>query len=492
MNNGTKEGLLLDPGLGIALLAVFGLGWIALGVWWGRKAKTTEGHMLAGRNVGLALGTATAAATWITSNTTMLAPQFALQLGIIGALAYCTASFGLFLFAPMAARIRTLMPNGFTSVEFIRLRYGETAYWLFLLISIFYSMTWLVSMAMAGGIALEALSGIPYLTGMTVILAVCVAYTVFGGLYAVIGTDFIQSIIILAGLVIVAVMILAKEPPGSVYERLEESRPMLLSALFPAALMALFNNMLFGIGEITHSNVWWSRAFAMRKGVGAKAFLLGGLVWLPIPLVAGFLGLAAPALGINILRPDVAGPVVAAEMLGTLGAVLVFIVVFCSLASSIDSLLAATSDLITKDIVQNLFMKNATDRQLRKVVMVVIIGLGVVTWLLCLGRSQTLAEVLFFAGPMVGATIWPIIAGLYWKRANPIGVSLAMLLGTAVGLSAYMTIGWYTGALVGTAVSFVIVVASTALFPREFDWRRLRVSTAPVMPSDRIREEAAQ
>ena len=91
---------------------------------WGRRAKTYDGYAVAGRNVGLALGTATAVATWITSNTTMLAPQFALQLGIWGALAYSTASFGLFAFAPMSGRIRQVMPEGYTAVEFIRGRYG--------------------------------------------------------------------------------------------------------------------------------------------------------------------------------------------------------------------------------------------------------------------------------------------------------------------------------------------------------------------------------
>ena len=55
----------------------------------------------------------------------MLAPQFALQMGIWGMLAYSTASIGLFLFAPMARRIRELMPEGYTSAEFVRLRYGH-------------------------------------------------------------------------------------------------------------------------------------------------------------------------------------------------------------------------------------------------------------------------------------------------------------------------------------------------------------------------------
>ena len=463
----------LSASVGYGLLVVFGVFWISLGIYWGRRAKSLDGFMVAGRNVGLALGTATAVATWITSNTTMLAPQFALQLGLWGMLAYSTASFGLFLFAPLAKRIRQAMPYGYTSVEFIRLRYGKIAKVVFLVISLFYSLTWMVSMGMAGGILLEALAGIPYAFGMSVILFVCVIYTLFGGLYAVIGTDFIQSLIILVGVVVVAIAILSRVPMADIYDNLQQERPALLNIFFPAAIMAIFNNLLFGIGEIFHSNVWWSRAFAMREGVGMKAYLLAGLIWLPIPIVAGFLGLAAPTVGINITRPDVVGPMVAANVLGFAGGVLVFIVVFCSLASSIDSLLAATSDVITKEIVQPFFMPKATEQQIRKTASVVIVGVGITTWAICLPKIGTLATVLFFAGPLVGSTIWPIIAGLFWRSANPFGAVLAMILGSTIGLLAYSRIGWYSGALVGTAVSFVVVVLASLVRPQSFDWNLL-------------------
>ena len=149
----------LSPAAGYVLLGLFGVLWIGLGLWWGRKAKTYDGFAVAGRNVGLALATATAVATWITSNTTMLAPQFALELGVWGALAYSTASFGLFAFAPMSGRIRTLMPHGFTAVEFVRRRYGLPGSIPFLCISLFYALTWLISMAMAGGQNLKVLNG---------------------------------------------------------------------------------------------------------------------------------------------------------------------------------------------------------------------------------------------------------------------------------------------------------------------------------------------
>jgi len=470
----TEDNVLLSPNTGWFLLAAFSILWIALGIYWGRRNKSFEDHALAGRNVGLALGSATAAATWITSNTTMLAPQFALQLGIWGMLAYSTAAFGLMLFAPMAKRIRTLMPNGYTSGDFFRLRYGRLAWFIFLLFTLFYSLTWLVSMAMAGGILLNALAGIPYVWGMSVILAVCVIYTMRGGLIAVIGTDFIQSLIILIGIVVVGFAVLQNVSISEIHASLEANKPALVDVLFPAAIMAIFNNMLFGFGEVFHNNVWWSRAFAFREGVGGKAFFIGGLVWFPIPVAAGFIALAAGSLGVAIPSPDMVGPLVIANVLGQTGAIAIFIIVFCSLASSIDSLLAATSDLITEDVYRRLLKPAATPERLKSVAQWVTLALGVGTWAVCVPRIGTLASVLFFAGPLVGAMIWLIVTGLYWRKANSAGAVGGMLLGGGIGLISYFEIGWYVASTIGTAVSMAWVLGCAWLSRTDFDWNKLR------------------
>ncbi len=463
----------LDPGTGYLLLAVFGLIWIGLGIYWGRKAVNLDGFMLAGRNVGLALSAATAMATWVTSNTVMLAPVFALKMGIWGMLAYSTASFGLFLFAPMAHRIRDLMPKGYTSGDFVRLRFGKVAWGLFLLISLVYSMAWLVSMAMAGGKFLQALSGIPYEYGMSAILFVCITYTLFGGLYAVIGTDFIQSIVILIGIVVVGMVVLMRIDVEAVYTSIAADQPTLLEVFMPVALLALFNNLFFGFGEVFHNNVWWSRAFAMRKGVPLKAFFLSGLLWFPIPIAAGFIGLCAGPLGINAADPDMVGPLVASQVLGGVGSILVFIVLFCSLASSIDSLLAATADLVTEDIYRKWFNPAASEAVVRKASTWVIVGLGVLTWGICLPNVGDLITILFLSGPLVASTIWPIVSGLYFPRTSRAGATAAMLLGSVLGLIAYYQIGWFSASLVSAAVSMVTVLVTSALRPDPFDWKTL-------------------
>ncbi len=153
---------------------------------------------------------------------------------------------------------------------------------------------------------------------------------------------------------------------------------------------------------------------------------------------------------------------------------LVFIVVFSALASSLDSLLAATADLILQDIYRGHLRPSAGEEELRVAAKLIILGLGLGTWLLCLPRLTTLAELLYFTGAFVSSTIWPIAAGLYWRRTNAAGATLAMVLGTGVGLYSYFTIGFYVAALTGAAVSMLTVVITTWLWPADFSWQALR------------------
>lgn len=471
MNN--VNSAILAPDVGWLILACFSVLWIFLGWYWGRQAKVLDEFMLAGRRIGLALGVATAMATWVTSNTTMTAPQLTLQLGIWGMLGYSLGSVGLMLFAPLTKRIKTLLPNGYTSGDFIRLRYGKGAWRVFLLISLVYAIGWLISLGMAGGVLINALTGIDYQFGMSVIISICVLYTLLGGLRAVIGTDFIQSLLIIVGVVALAILTVNKVGFAQMHDTLLQQRPELLDLLMPASIMFLFNNLLFGVGEIFHSNVWWSRAFAFRKDVGYKAYMIAGIFWIPIPIVAGFIAMAAPSLHLNIPAADMVGPMVAAHLLGFTGAVLVFIVVFSALASSLDSLLAATGDLVLQDLYKGHFNQQATEAHLQKMAKVVILGLGVVTWLLCLPRLATLASLLHFLGAFVASTIWPIIAGLFWTRATGKGAIAAMLGGTLMGLIAFVTIGFYVAALISAAASMVITLIFVKFSNEEFDWQIL-------------------
>ena len=151
-------------------------------------------------------------------------------------------------------------------------------------------------------------------------------------------------------------------------------------------------------------------------------FALIGLVVNAIPMVLVWL--------IGRLR-------VADAMMATLkplGAVLVFIVVFSALASSLDSLLAATADLILQDIYRGHLRPAAGDNELRVAAKLIILGLGLGAWLLCLPRLTTLAELLYFTGAFVSSTIWPMCSPVCLSMgADPTRYSVSSGTGPGTG-----------------------------------------------------------
>jgi Na+/proline symporter len=465
----------LAPGIAWALVVIFSVLWIALGVSWGRKGKgDADDYMLAGRNIGLALSTATLMASWVTGNTTLLAPEFGYRNGLWGMFSYALAGLGLILFAPLALRIKQLMPAGRTSGDFFRLRYGRAAWWVFMVITAIYTLGFLMTQAMGAGILLEALSGFDYRLGMVVVIGVSTIYTLYGGMRAVVGTDFIQSLLIMVLLVVVAVLAFRQFPVPEVHRALVASHPGRLNLLLPAGLLIAWNSALFSMGEVFHNNIWWSRVFASRASVVFRSFVFGGLAWMTVPVVTGSIGLVALAQAIELPQVNMVFPVVASQLLGAGGAAMVFVVVFASLTSTLDSLLASTADLVAEDVVFKLLNPRLSDAELKRATRLVVIGLGVVTLALSWPRLDSLASVLFFTGALVASTIWPVAYGLYWRSANRVAAIAAMVAGSACGLLAYTLIAPYCAALISAAVSALVMAVGTQLWPERFSWHILK------------------
>ena len=465
----------LAPGIAWALVVLFSVLWVALGVAWGRRGKgDADDYMLAGRNIGLALSTATLMASWVTGNTTLLAPEFGYRTGLWGMFSYGLAGLGLILFAPLALRIKQLMPHGRTSGDFIRLRYGRLAWWVFMVITAIYTLGFLMTQAMGAGLLLQALSGFDYHVGMVVVIGVATLYTLYGGMRAVIGTDFIQSLLIMVLLAVVAVLAFRQSPMPEVHAALVNQHPDRLDLLLPAGLLLAWNSALFSMGEVFHNNIWWSRVFASRRGVVMTSLVLGGLAWMSVPLVTGSIGLVALARDLPLQQVNMVFPVMAADLLGAGGAALVFVVVFASLTSTLDSLLASTADLLAEDVYFRLLQPQASDAQLKQAARMMVVGLAVVTLALSWPQLDSLASVLLFTGSLVASTVWPVACGLYWRSASRGAAILAMLSGSLVGLAAYVLIEPYCAAVFSAAISALVMLVGSHLWPERFDFALLK------------------
>ncbi|MEB3321957.1 MAG: urea transporter [Synechococcaceae cyanobacterium] len=465
---------LLDPGIAWLLLIAFSVLWIALGIWCGRKGSgDADDYLLAGRNIGLALSTATLMASWVTGNTTLAAPEVGYTLGLWGMFGYALAGLGLLLFAPLAIRIKRLMPHARTSGDFIRLRYGRLVWAVFLLITLVYTAGFLITQGMGAGLLLQSLSGFDYRVGMLAVIGVSTLYTLFGGMRAVVGTDFIQSLLIMVLLAVVAVLGYSRFGTAEIYTNLAENHPSHLNLLLPAGLLFAWNTGLFSMGEVFHNNIWWSRVFASRESVVFRSFILGGFAWFTVPIVTGSIALMALAQNVPIPQVNMVFPLMTARLLGAAGAMMVFVIIFASLTSTLDSLLASTADLLAEDVYVKMLRPGASDEQVKRAARRIVVALGGVTVLLSWTYITSMYQLLLFTGSLVASTIWPIAYGLYWKSASRWGALVAMLSGSAVGLVAYVRIAPYCAALLSAAVSAVVMALWTHLAPEDFDWRRL-------------------
>lgn len=465
------------------LIAGFAVLWIVLGLYWRSSGGSgSEDFLFAGRNVGLALVTATLMATWVTGNTVLAAPEQAYKLGLWGMIGYSFAAFGLLLFAPLSVRIRRLMPHGYTSGDFILHRYGRPAWVVFFAISAVYFTGWLITSGMGAGLLLESLSGLDYRIGMIVVIVITTIYTLLGGMKAVIGMDFIQAVLIMAGMVAVAILVYSHFGVRQIYDGLHTAKPEALNLLLPAGLLYAWNTGLFSMGEVCHSNIWWMRAYASKPDTNRRGFTLSGIIWTTVPLSTGAIALAALALPeqFNVPQVNMVFPVVASTMLGTVGAALVLVVVFAALASTISSLLTATATMLTQDIYRGFVAPHAGDAQLGRVARLLIGLLAGLTIALSWNYVTTMYGLLLFTGALVGSTVWPVICGLYWKKASGNVATLAMVLGSASGLICYFVISSFAAALVGFVVSAVVMVLGSLISPTSFDWRDLdRAGTTP-------------
>ena len=131
-------------------------------------------------------------------------------------------------------------------------------------------MGFLMTQAMGAGLLLQALSGFDYHVGMVVVIGVATVYTLFGGMRAVIGTDFIQSLLIMMLLAVVAVLAFRQFPMPEVHASLLAQHPDRLDLLLPAGVLIARNSALCWMGEVVNNNNRRSPVVDSRLPVRSK------------------------------------------------------------------------------------------------------------------------------------------------------------------------------------------------------------------------------
>ena len=441
---------------------------LVLGIWLSRRNRGDEDYFLAGRRLNGWLAGASMAATTFSIDTPLYVAGLIGSRGLAGNWEWW--SFGLahvamaVVFAPLWRRTGVL-----TDAAFTELRYGgPAAAWLrgtkaFLLalpvncIGIGYAFLALRKVVEALGLV----SGQPTLSGITdtvallaLVAVLVLAYTVAGGLWAVVVTDLVQLVLALVGALAVAVAALhAAGGMGALLDQLEGlGRPELLS-LVPWRWDGDGFSWLYGSGIsvpmfLSYVAVqWWS----FRRSDGGGEFIqrmlatrdeqqarLAGWVFLVVNyLIRSWLWVVV-ALAALVLLPEqsdweLSYPALAVSLLPPVALGLVVVSLVAAFMSTVSTSVNWGASYLTHDLYQRFIRPQAAQRELLLVgqlTSVLLLVLGVITALISDSIGAVFRLVIAIgSGPGV-----VLVLRWFWWRVNAAAELAAMLCGFGVGL----------------------------------------------------------
>ena len=411
-----------------------------------QKNKNTEDYFLAGRNVGwFVIGASIFASnigsehvvglagTGFESGTPMA--HYELHAWIVLLLGW--------LFLPFYIR-----SGAFTMPEFLEKRFDSRSRWFLSLFSLVaYVLTKVSVTIYAGGIVVSELLGIPFWYGAIGVVVFTGAYTVIGGMKAVIYTETLQAIVLILGSIIITYLglqevggwnelkniVIAESP-----DHFNMWRPI-TDPDFP------WTGLLFG-GTIVGVWYWCTDQYIVQRTLAANNIKIGrrGAIFgaylklLPIfiflipGIIAFALSIKDPAV-FSIEKADRAFPMLVKTLLPVGLKGLVAGGLMAALMSSLASVFNSCSTIFTIDIYKKLRPLESEKKLLNigKIATTVIVILGIV-WIPIMEKIgggvmyQYLQNVQSYIAPPVTAVF---LLGIIWKRVNAEAAITTLLSG---------------------------------------------------------------
>lgn len=185
---------------------------MAAGIAMRRYVGKVEDYLVAGREMNLYLGIASLAATEFGIITCMYTAQAGYNLGFSGAMPGICQALSMFLIGLTGFCVKPLRQAGaMTLPELFEKRFGKFVRWLAGVVIVLGGLLNMGVFLQIGGKFLCTVAGfdLSNLTLiMTTLLLMVVIYTVLGGMLSVLVTDFLQFVIMSAGLLVVSFLIL--------------------------------------------------------------------------------------------------------------------------------------------------------------------------------------------------------------------------------------------------------------------------------------------
>lgn len=315
------------------------------------------------------------------------------------------------------------------------------------------------------GLFLKAATGVSLESSILICGVIVAVYTIAGGLWAVVITDVVQFVIlIVATLILVPLAITA----AGGFQGLMNTIPGHFNWTNGSKGMPLYIMVYYIMILIKYSGNWTfiQRFYSVRdEKAGRKQALLSAVLFFVFPIIFLFPSLAARAIIPNLENPEMAYVSVSLKLLpqGIMG--LMVAAMFAATMSVLSGEYNVTAGVLTKDIYQRVFKKDAGDRDLLWVgrLMTLFLGAMITTGALYVGGFGGAFEAnKLFTGLFAIPMTVPLILGIVLKKPQPWGALATVVTGIVTGLilNARPEISWEAGTLIEIVVCISVFLVS--------------------------------
>jgi len=302
-----------------------------------------------------------------------------------------------------------------------------------------------------------------YIWGILIMALVTGAYTIVGGLRAVIITDVIQSVLILLGMLIVAWCTFNHNLIGSWSMMIDFDQNKLKEIVEGRDLMHLYKpmddpkhpwtGMLSGV-LVLHFYYWGANQFIVQRALAARSLkdartgiIAAGFVKLLIPFISIGTGIAAYYLfqqlmpGVQLagdtafpmLMREVVAPLAVPGLVGLVAAGLIG-----AILSSVDSMMNSAATLITFDGYKRFVNPEASDEKLvrlgKVIIGILVLGSAILTIVVFDPNADEpfMNYVLGHQAKLVSGLVAAFMVGMLWSRATPTAGFVSIITGVVV------------------------------------------------------------
>ena len=413
---------------------------IGIGLWAALRVKNTADFAAAGHSLPMHIVTATVFATWFGSETVLGVPATFLKEGMQGIVSdpfgssMCLILVGLFF-------ARHLYSKKYLTIgDFFKEKYGRTVEVLITLCIVVSYLGWVAAQIKALGLVFNVVSndGISQSMGMIIGAASVLVYTLFGGMWSVAITDFIQMIIIVLGMLYIGYEVSGLTGGVDVviaHAAAADKLSILPDWNLPAVLGFIAALVTMMLGSIPQQDVFQRITSSKNVNIAVRASVLGGVLYFLFAFIPIFLAYSASLINPQLVEKylDSDSQLILPNLILNHAPLFAQVMFFGALLSAIKSCASATllapSVTFAENIVKG-FFKHLSDQHLLKIMRITVLCFTVFVTLFALNSELSIFKMVESAYKVtLVAAFVPLAFGVYWSRSNTLGGLLAVLMG---------------------------------------------------------------